>query len=126
MSITNDDAPPAPENGTARPRRRAASFLHLHIPEPAATWTAGVRSAINLQETSSGHHGFGSYLHLPVPTFTITAPAADGSGVSLGRKFSFGLRRFSQTVSRSVKNDLCETPINSRIFTLYCLGICRV
>ena len=103
MSIANDDAPPAPENGTARPRRRAASFLHLHIPEPAASWTAGVRSAITLHENTAGHHGFGSHLHLPVPTFTITAPAAEGSGGSVGRKFSFGLRRLSQTVSRSAK-----------------------
>lgn len=111
MSIANDDAPPAPENDTARPRRRASSFLHLHIPEPAASWTAGVRSAITLHETSTGHHGFGSHLHLPLPTFTITGPDADGSGVSVGRRFSFGLRRFSQTVSRAVKNDCVKLPL---------------
>ena len=111
MSIANDDAPLAPENDTARPRRRASSFLHLHIPEPAATWTAGVRSAITLHETSTGHHGFGSHLHLPLPTFSITAPDADGSGVSVGRRFSFGLRRFSQTVSRAIKNDCVKFPL---------------
>jgi len=103
MSITNDNTPPAPENGTERRRRRASSFLHLHIPEPAATWTAGVRGAITPDGPAGGHHGFGSYLHLPMPTFTITAPAADGSGGSVGRKFSFGLRRVSQTVSRCVR-----------------------
>lgn len=118
MSIPNDNTP---ENGNERRRRRASSFLHLHIPEPAATWTAGVMGAITANGPPGGHHGFGSHLHLPMPTFAITAPAADGSGGSIGRKFSFGLRRVSQTVSPLVRKH-CVTHItvpNSSMYQVY-------
>jgi hypothetical protein len=105
MSISNDNTPSASENGNERRRRRrASSFLHLHIPEPAATWTAGVRGTFTTNGPAGGHHGFGSHLHLPVPTIAITAPAAEGTGGNVGRKFSFGLRRVSQTVSCLVTN----------------------
>lgn len=55
-------------------RRRGMSFLHLN---------EGGLSAI-----------YNQLQHLPVPTLTISSPGGDMGG----RKFSFGLRRLSQTV----------------------------
>ncbi|XP_016843312.1 kinase D-interacting substrate of 220 kDa B isoform X3 [Nasonia vitripennis] len=44
------------------------------------------------------HHHHHLLPHLHVPTFSITGPATDGSsGSGTGRKFSFGIRRHSQT-----------------------------
>lgn len=79
-------------SGTANndnPRRKRLSFLHLHLPEPPG-WTN------NIDPNHQHHHTFGAHLpHIHVPTLTFTAPAADGTG----RKFSFGIRRHSHTVS---------------------------
>ena len=117
MSVPNDTTISSEyDESNVQSHRRAASFLHLHIPDPSTTWTAGIRGAVTANlPISASHHVFSSHLHLPVPTFTITAPAADGSGGSTGRKFSFGLRRISQTVS-----PVCNFCVNS-----CCVNICR-
>lgn len=87
-SITNLSDREGILDGSAHVRRKRLSFLHLHLPEPTG-WG-----------NSHHHHNtFGSHLsHIHVPTLTFTAPASDGTG----RKFSFGIRRHSHTVSPRV------------------------
>lgn len=87
MSLPHGNAPP--EN--QKQRRRGMSFLHINMPDSSG-WSAG-------PGTSGFSAIYNQLQHLPVPTFTFSAPVDDGSGNLGGRKFSFGLRRFSQTVS---------------------------
>lgn len=83
----------SPTEGTKQ-RRRGMSFLHLNMPDPSG-WTGG-------PSTGGFSALYNQLQHLPVPTFTFSAPMDDGSGNMGGRKFSFGLRRLSQTVSSCV------------------------
>lgn len=81
-------------------RKRLPSFLHLHLhhqPEHQGWNSANVAGALNNDHNNHHQHTFGSHLsHIHVPTLTFTAPASDGTG----RKFSFGIRRHSHTVSQ--------------------------
>lgn len=79
---------PSNTSPLSTPRRRGASFLHLHLPEFGSTSHPGPQSAP----------------HFHIPTLTITAPSSESAA---SRKLSsafhglgaFGLRRHSNTVS---------------------------
>lgn len=91
-------------------KKRRRSFLHLHIPEPQSTTGTSSTPASPVADGL-----FGSYLHLP--TISLT-PSPDG-----GRKFSFSLRRNSQTVSEAsvltstTSNGTCSDHLGSTITT---------
>lgn len=84
MSLPFGSPPP----DQTKQRRRGMSFLHLN---------EGGLSALYYQ-----------LQHLPVPTLTISSPGGEMGG----RKFSFGLRRLSQTVY------IC-LPSHGRIWTFF-------
>lgn len=76
-------------------------FLRLHIPvhHPGTGWTNEEEGDLKHHSHHHHHHHHDHHVfpHFHVPTFTFTAPAIDGE---TGRKFNFGIRRHSQTVSR--------------------------
>lgn len=85
--------------GGVPPRKLRLPFLRLHIPDqhPSAGWEDEESLGQHHSHRHHHHHCHHVFPHFHVPSITFTAPAADGE---TGRKFNFGIRRHSQTVSR--------------------------
>lgn len=75
------------KNGNGGKRKLKLPFFHLQIPETG--WD------IDLGYHHHHHYHHHVFPHIHVPVITFTAPTNDGTG----RKFNFGIRKHSQTVS---------------------------
>lgn len=101
-SSTLQTSPSVSEQITKTGRKLKFPFLRLHIPEPRpSTWEdeeGGFEEHYTHHHHHHHHHNHHHHMfpYFHVPTITFTAPAADGE---TGRKFNFGIRRHSQTVS---------------------------
>lgn len=94
-----------PERSGVTGLKMKLPFLRLHIPasQPISGEEGGEEEDANHHSHYHHHHHHHHHVfpYFHVPTFTFTAPATDGEP---GRKFNFGIRRHSQTVSRCLRS----------------------
>lgn len=105
LSNISSNSEQIPERSGVTGLKMKLPFPRLHIPasRPISGEEEGEEEDANHHSHHHHHHHHHHHVfpYFHVPTFTFTAPATDGEP---GRKFNFGIRRHSQTVSRCLRS----------------------